>query len=223
MEKASVKMKRIDFHTHTFFSDGDLLPAELVNRALTLEHEAIAITDHAGPSNLEQVLDKVKKVSSEINAEIRIIPGVELTHVPISLISDLAARARKLGAEVVLVHGETIVEPVPPGTNLAALKCDDVDILAHPGMLSEEEARIASETGTYLEITSRDGHSLTNGRVARLSTEFGAEMVINTDTHSPEDLITKEEAKAIALGSGLEEDAVNRSLNDNPRRILEGL
>ena len=32
------------------------------------------------------------------------------------------------------------VEPVEPGTNLAAASCPDVDVLAHPGLLTAEEA-----------------------------------------------------------------------------------
>ena len=52
-----------------------------------------------------------------------------------SLIAPLSCRARALGAQIVLVHGETIVEPVPPGTNHQAIEAG-VDILAHPGLIS---------------------------------------------------------------------------------------
>ncbi|MBU0501997.1 MAG: hypothetical protein KJ811_01975, partial [Candidatus Margulisbacteria bacterium] len=37
---------RIDFHTHTIFSDGQLLPAALAYEAHFRGHIAIAITDH---------------------------------------------------------------------------------------------------------------------------------------------------------------------------------
>ena len=37
---------RADLHTHSIFSDGELIPAELVRRAQALGHDAIAITDH---------------------------------------------------------------------------------------------------------------------------------------------------------------------------------
>ena len=37
---------RADLHTHTVFSDGELIPAELVRRAMVLGHDVIAITDH---------------------------------------------------------------------------------------------------------------------------------------------------------------------------------
>ncbi len=40
--------------------------------------------------------------------------------------------SKELGAEIVVVHGETSVEPVAPGTNNASVELSDVDILAHP-------------------------------------------------------------------------------------------
>lgn len=215
-------MERIDLHTHTLLSDGELLPAELASRAEELGHSAIGITDHVGPSNIDLVLKQTKEAAEKLtqNMNLRIVPGVELTHVPLSLIPELASRAKENGAELVIVHGETLVEPVPIGTNIAALKCEDVNILSHPGMLSEEEAELSVETDTYLELTSRKGHSLTNGRVAKLAQEKGAKLLVNTDTHSPDDLITLGEAEAIALGAGLEEDLLPEVLEENPKKIL---
>jgi histidinol phosphatase-like PHP family hydrolase len=100
------------------------------------------------------------------------------------------------------LSGETIVEPVPPGTNRAALEAE-IDILAHPGLISQEEASIAEKRGIYLEISSRKGHSLTNGWVARLAEETGAKLILNTDAHSPDDLIRDEQARKILQGAGL--------------------
>ena len=89
----------------------------------------------------------------------------------------MAQKAKQLGAWIVVVHGETIVEPVEKGTNLAALNSPDVDILAHPGMLSPEEARLAAANHIFLEISARKGHSLTNGHVAKLGLKAGAKML----------------------------------------------
>lgn len=216
-------MERIDLHTHTFLSDGELLPAELARRAEELGHEAIGITDHVGPSNLGNVLEKTLKAAEKLNGEMNteIIPGVELTHLPLSLIPELAIEAKEKGAKIVTVHGETIVEPVRPGTNISALKCDAVDILAHPGVISMEEAELAAETGTYLEITSHDGHCLTNGRIVNLANETGARMLINTDAHSPDEIITQEEARAVGVGSGISEERIDEVLVDNPKSLLE--
>ena len=51
------------------------------------------------------------------------------------------------------MHGETICEPVAPGTNRAAIEAG-VDILAHPGLITEEEARLAASKGVLLEVSS---------------------------------------------------------------------
>ncbi|MGB4679450.1 histidinol phosphate phosphatase domain-containing protein, partial [Methanothrix sp.] len=123
----------IDLHTHTTFSDGELIPSELVRRAEIKGYTAIGITDHADYTNIEHIISCVSKVKYlEGILDIRILPGVELTHVPPKRIAPLADLARKLGAEIVVVHGESPVEPVRPGTNRAALEAG-VDILAHPG------------------------------------------------------------------------------------------
>ena len=113
-----------------------------------------------------------------------------------------------------VVHGESPIEPVAEGTNLAAVQCPEVDILAHPGFITLEEARLAGENGVYLELTSRQGHCLANGHVASLAKKLGAKLVLNTDAHSATDLITREEASRVARGAGLtEEDFAQMQLN----------
>jgi len=99
-------------------------------------------------------------------------------------ISALAKEARKAGAKIIVVHGETLVEPVAEGTNLAAVQ-SDIDILAHPGLIDEDSVKLAAKAGICLEISTRKGHSLGNGHVAALARKHGAALVINTDTHSP--------------------------------------
>jgi histidinol phosphatase-like PHP family hydrolase len=201
----------IDLHTHSIFSDGVLVPSELVRRAEVLGVEAIAITDHADASNLDFIIPRIVAAAQSLNdvKHIKVIPGIELTHIPPSQIPPLAEQARSLGAKVVVVHGETIVEPVMLGTNRAGLR-SDIDILAHPGLITDEEAAMAAENGVFLEITARKGHSLTNGHVARLAKKHGAELVLNTDAHAPADLITPKQAERIALGAGLNGDDFTR-------------
>ncbi|MDH5173640.1 MAG: histidinol phosphate phosphatase domain-containing protein [Elusimicrobiota bacterium] len=194
----------IDLHTHSFFSDGSLIPSELVFRAKNKGYEAIAITDHVDMSNLNFVIPHIVKVSSILTLEykIEVIPGAELTYVPPNLISRVAEECRELGAKIILVHGETTVEPVPAGTNRAALE-GRIDILSHPGRISSEEADLAKEKNVLLEITSRKGHSLTNQHVGSLAKKRGAKLIFNTDTHEPEDLITDEQALEVVNKAGM--------------------
>ena len=154
------------------------------------------------------------------NWDIEIIPGAEITHAPSEIIPKLASMAREKGAEIIVVHGETLVEPVIEGTNWSAVNCPDVDILAHPGLITREEAEIARENDIALEISARRGHSLGNGHVVRMALEVGAKLVVNTDTHAPGDLINYEMASRIAMGAGLPKKMLSNVLIDNPQSIL---
>jgi len=211
----------IDLHTHSLLSDGVLIPAELVRRAVMHNYSAIAITDHVDFTNIEFVLDAVRKTSFlEDEWGIKVLAGVELTHVPPGKIAVLADKARSLGADIIVVHGETIVEPVAPGTNAAALRAD-IDILAHPGIITPDEAELARESDIALEITARAGHNRTNGHVARIASEIGCVLVVDTDTHAPEDLITDEMAFKVAVGAGLDERGALAATRTNPMRLVE--
>jgi putative hydrolase len=194
----------IDLHSHTFFSDGALVPSEHVRRVEVLGYEAIAITDHADSSNIHILIPNLIRVARDLNRvnTTQLIVGVELTHVPPALIAPLAAQSRALGAQLIVVHGETPVEPVLPGTNRAALEAD-IDLLAHPGFITEEEAALAAKKNILLELSGRKGHSLTNGHVARVAERTGAPLAINADAHAPGDFLTPEMAEKIGLGAGL--------------------
>lgn len=212
---------RIDLHTHTLLSDGDLLPIELARRADVKGIKGIAFTDHVSLSTIDRVVEETAKDCQLAGSwEIETVLGVEITHVPVDRIDDLVSRARRLGAELVVIHGESLAEPTEPGTNLAAVNNPEVDILAHPGLITIEEAQLAKENGITLEISSRRGHCLTNGHVALRALEVGAKMVVNTDAHSDSDLISEERARQVARGAGLSEDEVKRAVIDNPLEIL---
>jgi histidinol phosphatase-like PHP family hydrolase len=209
----------IDFHTHTIFSDGELIPSELIQRAVTKGYKTIAITDHVDATNLEHILQNLQKIKPiQHHYNIQLLIGVELTHVPPPQIQSLAAKARNMGAELIIVHGETPVEPVPEGTNHAALQ-SDIDILAHPGFITPEDTQLAAAKNIYLEITSRCGHNLTNGHVARAALEYGAKLLVNTDTHAPQDLITAEEAFNIALGAGLTRGEAEKTMKNSQELV----
>ena len=202
----------IDLHTHTFFSDGELGPAELVRRAAVAGYRAIAITDHADQSNIEWLLSKLVGVVDEIGAanNMQVLAGLELTHVPPSMIAAAARLACDNGAELIVVHGESICEPVMEGTNRAAIEAR-VDILSHPGLITVEDVQMAAKNGVCLEITTRKGHALTNGHVARLAELYGAKLVIDNDAHAPGDLVSPEMSRKIALGAGMTEDQIERA------------
>jgi histidinol phosphatase-like PHP family hydrolase len=214
-----------DFHTHSLLSDGELLPSELMRRAVVHGYEAVAITDHVDFTTIEHVLSSLEKLElrEASNREIEVICGVEITHVFPDKLEKLVHKARALGAELVVVHGETIAEPVEHGTNRTAVSIPEVDILAHPGLISEEEAERAKENGIYLEITSRKGHSLANGHVAKVARRVGATLLLNSDLHSPDDFLTAEVGARILAGAGLDPAEVRTVWETNPRALLKEL
>ena len=199
----------IDLHTHTLLSDGELLPFELVRRAVAAGYKAIGITDHVDVSNMDDAIPRVVKAIRKLKGlmPIEIEPGAEITHAPPELIKDMVKEARELGACIVVVHGETLAEPVAEGTNRAAIEAG-ADVLAHPGLISIEDILFANEKSVALEITSRKGHSISNGHVAQMAIKFGAQVVINTDSHSPGDLITRDQAEKVLMGAGIGRDRV---------------
>ena len=211
-----------DFHTHTFLSDGVLSPVELIRRAHVRGYQVIGVTDHVGIGNVEMVVKTLVKDCEMTSKrwDILALPGVEITHVPKEDIDMVAKAAKGLGAKVVVVHGETVVEPVELGTNRAAISCPAVDILAHPGLIEFEDAQLASKEGTFLEVSARRGHSLANGHVVRMAMEAGALLLLDSDAHAPEDLLTPEITQKVALGSGLSSEGVTKLLNSNPINLL---
>jgi histidinol phosphatase-like PHP family hydrolase len=197
----------IDLHTHSLFSDGELTPAELARRFEVAGYRTVAITDHGDQSNIDLIIPRLVVFCEEFNRleGIRLIPGIELTHIRPEAMPALVSRSRKLGARLVVVHGETIVEPVAPKTNRMAIE-SAADVLAHPGLITEEEVLLAKERSVYLELTSRKGHSLTNGHVAELAHRMGVPMILNSDAHAPGDIWPVGRLHEIVVGAGLTEN-----------------
>ena len=208
----------IDLHTHTLFSDGELVPAELARRADRLGYRWLAITDHVDGSTLELAIRGAVAAAAEVTRywKIRVLPGAELTHNPPELLPELIREARRMGAKVIVVHGETLVEPVPEGTNAMAI-AGGCDILAHPGLISAPLARRAAKRGVALELSARKGHCLANGHVAAVALAAGAQLVVNSDAHSPTDLIPRETAERVARGAGLAGRAIAGLFRESER------
>jgi len=66
------KNPKIDLHTHTTASDGDLTPAQIIDQAIQENLSTIAITDHDTTAGLKEAIDYSK------DKPIEIIPGIEI-------------------------------------------------------------------------------------------------------------------------------------------------
>ncbi|SRR6266700_646040 len=216
--------KRAEFHSHTLLTDGELLGIELIRQAQSLGLRAIAVTDHVSIGNIEWVV-KSETEDCELakSWDILAVPGVEITHVPPDRLDEAVRRARQAGARIVVVHGETVTEPVAPGTNLKAASNPDVDILAHPGLITPEVAEIAKSNGVLLEISGRKTHALSNGHVARVIEKARATPIVDSDAHAPEDLLTQDQAILTARASGLSEPQVQVATETAQDTLLKRL
>jgi histidinol phosphatase-like PHP family hydrolase len=196
----------IDLHTHSLFSDGELTPAELTRRFEVAGYKALAITDHGDQSNIDLIIPRLVAFCEQINRRqgIRVIPGIELTHVPPEFMPALVSRSREIGARLVVVHGESVVEPVAPGTNRMAIE-SFVDILAHPGLITEDEVLLAKNQSLKL---------------ARLAQKTGAPMVLDSDTHGPGDIWPAVRLHQIVEGAGLTRDDYH-TLMENAEAITK--
>lgn len=207
-----------NLHCHSLHSDGVLLPSEVAVRYAALGYKVIAITDHADYSNIETAVKAILEFSKHWpkSESIKVLPGLELTHLPLEQFKPLAKYARGKGIKVIVAHGETLVEPMKKGTNKAALEAD-INILAHPGLITDDDVKLAKKKGVFLEITSRQGHSNTNQHVAEQALKLEAKLVLNTDSHNPEDIITPQELRNAGLKAGLSEKDIDRIYQDVDR------
>ncbi len=204
-----------NLHAHTFLSDGDLLPSEVAVRYQDKGYKVIAITDHADYSNIKQTAKAIVEFCRRWpkNSTIKVLPGIELTHLPPEQFKPLANLARKEGIKIIIAHGETPVEPVAKDTNRMSLMAD-IDILAHPGLISDADTKLAQTRGVFLEITSRRGHSETNAYVIKQARKFGAKLILNNDSHTPEDIISPAELIKVGLDFGLTQNEIDKIYED---------
>jgi len=205
-----------DLHTHSILSDGEMLPIELIRRMAVMGYTTVAVTDHADPSNAESLLASLARVRESADLfGVRMLCGIEITHVPPQQIAPLAKTAKAQGADIVVIHGETPVEPVAEGTNQAACGCKYVDVLAHPGLITLKDAKTAAKNGIALELTARGGHNRTNGHVAQVARQAGCQLVVDSDAHAPHDIMNERAKFIVAKGAGLSDRECREVLSLN--------
>lgn len=194
----------IDLHMHTRMSDGRYFPLELAVTAEQRGYRALCFADHADSANMDVVVPGIARVCKDINAymKIRAIPGVEMTYVPPVILGDQVNWARKLGANLIIVHGETDQEAIMAGTNRAAIEAG-VDILAHPGFITEEDCVLAKEKNVLLEISTKDFHYEANRHIVGLAKKHGAKLIMNSDFHRTEHFLCKDLIDRTMINSNL--------------------
>lgn len=199
----------IDLHTHTLLSDGGLVPAEQIRRAQIQGYRVLGMADHADLATIPSIVPVLVEAARRENelGYMTVLGGIEITHVRPAHMARAAALAKKFGAMFVIAHGETIAEPVMPGTNRAAIEAG-VDILAHPGLITEKDAALAAKKGVLLEISAKSGHCFCNGHVAAMAKLTGAQLIFGSDAHDCDQMPSRQYAEHICLGAGIDKKTI---------------
>ena len=189
--------------------DQSLTPAQLVEALSRQKAEEIAAG--AGPEDIVIAADTVVSVDGRVLGK----PGDEAEAA--EMLAALSGREHTVYTGVTVRRGgETVTEPVAPGTNRASVESSEVDVLAHPGFITLEEAQIAKDNGVLLEVSGRAGHNITNGHVVNMARAVGADMVVDSDTHAPENLMDDAAARTVAFGAGMTKEEAEKALYVTP-------
>jgi DNA polymerase (family 10) len=203
---------RGDLHMHSTWSDGKAGIREMAAAAQACGYRYIAITDHSAYLGITRGLDaaRLKQQAEEIaalNAEFesrgeafRILRGVEVDITAdgaLALPDDVLA-----GLDLVIASPHiNLRQPIAQATErlLRAIRNPHVDVIGHPtGRLigGREGAEIdldaigraAADTGTLLEVNSGPDRLDLEASSIRRVVELGAHIVINSDSHHPDNL-----------------------------------
>ena len=199
-----------DLHVHSKWSDGGNTIAEMVEAAKRRGYSYLAITDHsqslkvAGGLSIAD-LKKKKQEIGQINRklkDLRVLYGTEV---------DIDSDGRLDYKDEVLKEFDVVVAAIHTGFKqsksqltrrlIRACKNNYVNIIAHPtGRLwgsrdaydidMDEVLKAARDTNTYLEINAFPQRLDLNDLNCRRAKEIGARLVINTDAHTFEQLVT---------------------------------
>ena len=221
-----------DFHIHVCSSGNrGLLPAEAMRLARCAGFRAVGLLIRGDTSTLDQALPPLLSFvkTASLYAGIEAFAGIELVHIPPALLPDAVSRARERGASLVVAHGESIpgraVDSAETGTNLAAIEAG-VDILAHPGLITAQDAALAAEKGVRLELSLAPRHALANGHIVRMASRFQCSLVLGSNAATPEDFESPEAThafrKAAALGAGLDAQGLE-ALHQSERMLVQQL
>ena len=201
----------IDFHIHPHST---MLPAEAASLGRQAGYRTVVLLARCHTENLESALLPLVRAVRELclHTQLDALAGVELVHVPASLMGETVVKARRLGAALVAAHGESICPHTaltPSGTNMAAI-VGGVDLLLHPGLITSEEALCASQQGCALELSLSPWHGLYNGHVARLGLEHNCLLVGGSGAACAGDFVSLALRSAMLRGAGLDAEGLNR-------------
>jgi DNA polymerase (family 10) len=219
-----------DLHSHTTLSDGRNSVEEMAEAARDRGYQYLAITDHSASHGFgdhvtaERLWERIEEIHAWNEGygkkDFRLLSGSEINiglDGTLDYPDDLVAALDWVVASVHTsfnVSEEQMTERV-----VAAIENPNVDCIGHLtgrligrrepyGIAVEKVAEAAARTGTMIEINGNPNRRDLSDLHARLATEAGVKIVLNTDAHGVDTLDNMAYAVATACRAWLTADDV---------------
>jgi DNA polymerase (family 10) len=201
---------RGDLHCHTTLSDGRNSLEEMAEAARGRGYSYLAVTDHSAshgfgndvpPDRLRARIEEVRELNERLGPKrFRVLAGSEVNIMPNGTLDYDDELLERLDWVIASVHTSfRISRKAMTERVIAAIEHPLVDCIGHlSGRLIlrrnpydidvEAVAEAAARTGTMLEINSNPNRRDLSEHHARLATEAGATLAINTDAHGTDTL-----------------------------------
>lgn len=215
---------RGDLHTHSFWTDGKNSIKEMVESAIALKREYIALTDHSYPNlDYSRRIEDIEQLNYSQD-RIRVIKGLEVN---INVDATL-----QISDEILAKHDFVLVsihtsfrqsEEEMTKRIIKALENENVDALAHPTgrLLLEREGieadwgrifKFAADNGKVMEINSFPNRSDLPELLIREAKKYKVKFSIDTDSHHTDHLKLFEYGIALARRGWVEKEEVINTL-----------
>ena len=194
-----------DLHSHTTLSDGKNELEEMVEAARSLGYSYFAVTDHSAshgfgdhvtPGMLEERIDEIAELNERIATKrFRVLAGSEVNILTDGSLDYEDSLLERLDWVVASVHTSfRMTRENMTKRMVAAVEHPLVDCLGHPSgrMLLRREGydfdveavvEAAAKAGTMIEINGNPNRRDLSEQNARLASDAGVKICLNTDAH----------------------------------------
>jgi DNA polymerase (family 10) len=196
---------RGDLHMHTEYSDGVNTPEEMIQAAIKMGYEYVAITDHSKsehvangmePKRLVKYIAEINKLKNKYANKIHVLCGSEVDILPDGSLDYSDKLLKELDWVVGAVHSrfksskEEMTKRI-----ITAIESGNMNALAHPtGRLIgtrepyavdiDKVIKAAKENNVALEINAFPARLDLKDTHIRMAVEAGAKLCIGTDSHN---------------------------------------